>query len=61
MQVNAFMAAIRTLLLDPEKAHRMGAEGRRWISEHRSYEQLADQVATAYRMVANSGPFVTNR
>jgi hypothetical protein len=33
----------------------MGAAGRRWISEHRSYERLADQVATAYRMVAISG------
>jgi hypothetical protein len=55
------VAAIRTLLLDPEKARFMGAEGRRWISEHRSYEQLADQVATTYRMVAISDTSVTHR
>jgi glycosyltransferase involved in cell wall biosynthesis len=61
MQIDAFVAAIRTLLLDPEKARFMGAEGRRWISEHRSYEQLADQVATTYRMVAIGDTSVTHR
>ncbi len=61
MQIDAFVAAIRTLLLDPEEARFMGAEGRRWISEHRSYEQLADQVATTYRMVAISDTSVTHR
>lgn len=53
MEINAFIAAIRTLLLDPEKACRMGAEGRRWIFENRSYDRLADQVAIAYRMIAS--------
>jgi glycosyltransferase involved in cell wall biosynthesis len=55
------MAAIRTLLLDPEKARRMGAQGSQWISEHRSYDRLADQVATTYRRIAINDPSVISR
>jgi glycosyltransferase involved in cell wall biosynthesis len=61
MQVDAFMAAIRTLLLDPEKARRMGAQGCHWISEHRSYDRLADQVATTYRRIAINDPSVISQ
>jgi len=61
MQIDAFMAAIRTLLLDPEKARRMGARGSQWISEHRSYDRLADQVANTYRRIAINAPSVINR
>jgi glycosyltransferase involved in cell wall biosynthesis len=61
MQIDPFVSAIRTLLLNPEKARRMGADGSRWISEHRSYDRLADQVATTYRRIAIAEPSVISQ
>ena len=54
MEVPAFAHAVATLLDDPARARAMGACGQRWIRDHRSYEQLADEVASAYRtLLAN--------
>jgi hypothetical protein len=52
MQIDAFVEAIRDLLLNPEKARLMGALGRAWIRKNRSYDHLADQVSDSYRMIA---------
>jgi len=52
MQIDTFVEAIRDLLLNPEKARLMGELGRAWIRKNRSYDQLADQVADSYRMIA---------
>lgn len=50
--VDGFVAAVRTLVDDPEEQRRLGASGRRWVVDHaspaavgRSYDELLSEVA----------------
>jgi glycosyltransferase involved in cell wall biosynthesis len=40
--------AILSVLDDPEKGRRMGANGRRWVAEHLPWKVVATQMASAY-------------
>jgi glycosyltransferase involved in cell wall biosynthesis len=44
----SFTNAIVELLNNPNKSEKMGANGRKWVSENRSYEKLAEKVEKAY-------------
>lgn len=44
--------ALRTLLADPETAHRMGRTGRRNVEEHFSLDRIAESYAELYRCLA---------
>jgi colanic acid biosynthesis glycosyl transferase WcaI len=53
---DAFVAALRSLLDDPERAARLGASGRRWVESHASpaavgtaYDALLSEVASSRR------------
>jgi glycosyltransferase involved in cell wall biosynthesis len=48
----AFASGILQLLNDPERARAMGAAGRGWLSEHRSYRRLAAAVAEVLRSIS---------
>lgn len=45
---DAFADAISALLSDPQRRGAMGAAGRNWVREHRSYEGLATTLELAY-------------
>jgi len=49
-----FAGAIVSLLREPERARAMGASGRTFIREHRSYEVLADQIDKSYQALFDS-------
>jgi glycosyltransferase involved in cell wall biosynthesis len=51
----AFAAAIVKLLSNPEGARAMGARGRRYVIEHRSYGVIADMVEQRLNAVAQHG------
>ena len=53
MEVKPFAEAIVSLLNEPERARQMGAAGRDWVTEHRSYDKLAALVAPVYHKLAN--------
>jgi glycosyltransferase involved in cell wall biosynthesis len=44
-----FAAAIVELLMDAERCERMGAAGRRYVSEHRTHWAMVELVAARYR------------
>ena len=48
---NAFADAIEGLLDDPEKAEKMGRDGRQYIEENRSYTVIADRVDKTYKKI----------
>jgi glycosyltransferase involved in cell wall biosynthesis len=45
---DAFADAVSALLSDPQRRGAMGAAGRNWVREHRSYEGLATTLELAY-------------
>jgi len=42
--VRAFAAALTSLLRDPHKRKQMGANGRQWVLEHRTYTRLTEYL-----------------
>lgn len=49
MDVQAFSQACLRLLADADLRREMGAKGKAWVAENRSYEVLAESVAAEYR------------
>jgi glycosyltransferase involved in cell wall biosynthesis len=47
----AFANAIIQLLTNPEKAAEMGQRGPEWVKQHRTYDQIADQVYARYQAI----------
>lgn len=50
-----FAQAIVRLLRDADLRHEMGARGRRWVMQHRTYTAIADLVEGALLNVAHAG------
>jgi glycosyltransferase involved in cell wall biosynthesis len=50
--VEATADALRTMLADPVRGREMGANGRRWTSEHLPWSVVAAQMARAYEDIA---------
>jgi glycosyltransferase involved in cell wall biosynthesis len=48
-EINAFAKAICALLEDTEKAYRMGACGKLYVHEHRSYDRISNMLEEKYR------------
>ena len=46
-----FASAIVELLRDPARADAMGAAGRTWVAQNRTYDHIADKVAPHYLQV----------
>jgi glycosyltransferase involved in cell wall biosynthesis len=55
MEVPAFASAISQLLDDAEHAARLGAQGRRWVFEHRAYRRIAEPIADVYIRLLGTG------
>ncbi len=51
-RVEDFAAAVVELLRDPERARRMGAQGRAFVGRHRVFEALAEAIEPAYLRLA---------
>ena len=49
----SFTNAIVELINNPNKRERMGANGRKWVAENRSYDKLAEKVEKAYLDLLN--------
>lgn len=47
----AFAKAIIQLLTNPEQAAEMGQRGPEWVRQHRTYDQIADQVYARYQAI----------
>lgn len=50
-RVEAFAEAILWLLEHPSEAHEMGERGVDWVTTHRTYSHIADQVWRAYEQL----------
>ncbi|HEY4373050.1 MAG TPA: glycosyltransferase family 4 protein [Burkholderiales bacterium] len=56
--VHAFAEAVTQLLLDPQRAQRMGMRGPEYIARERDYQVLAERLAVVYRGLL-AAPVVT--